>query len=549
MTRNRLILILIVLLAFALRFWWVASLPPGLTWDEAALGYNAYSILKTGRGEHGHLLPIVFTSFGDYKPGLYIYADVPFVALFGLNETSVRLVSVLAGTLTVLLMYFFAETLFGKDREKHKLSIGLWPAFVLAINPWHIHFSRGAWEVNLFVFILLASLLLLIKSFQKRWLIVPSIVLALLTLDTYQAAKMLTPLLWFTTLVIYWPQSLRLLKRLKRHYFEIAAIVIVIALTVGLLYLNLTGPAGNRLNRLSLFNYNPEYTQTDKKIDSQNPLTLSLFHSQFNLYYHAVASRYLYHFSPEVLFYEGSVISDRGHIPHMGMLYMVDAFWILIGLAALMKLRNSRIQKFVFSLLLLAPVPAALTLSEFSTTRALFMVIPLTLIIGLGLERVIRKWPIWLLIPILGLYLANVVYGMDLYFFHSARGIAAEYNYGYKQAIEDIVKYPAKDIVFTDVYGQPYIYYLFYTQFDPATYQAHNDFTDEGVDVGRVGRVGNVEFHQFSYQEIFNRPDTLFIGSIGNIPDNFNYQDPKVEFYDEIRAPDDRVVFRVVKSK
>ena len=68
-----------------------------LLWDEAALGYNAYSILETGRDEYGQILPIIFKSFGDYKPGFYVYLTLPFIKVFGLNELSVRLPSIILG--------------------------------------------------------------------------------------------------------------------------------------------------------------------------------------------------------------------------------------------------------------------------------------------------------------------------------------------------------------------------------------------------------------------------------------------------------------------
>ena len=92
------ILVAALLLGFYLRIHNVANMPNGLTWDEAALGYNAFSILKTGRDEFGKFLPIIFKSFGDYKPGLYVYLAVPSVAIFGLTEFATRLPSVLATT-------------------------------------------------------------------------------------------------------------------------------------------------------------------------------------------------------------------------------------------------------------------------------------------------------------------------------------------------------------------------------------------------------------------------------------------------------------------
>ena len=80
------ILILILIVAAFLRLFKLGSFPVSLTWDETALGYNAFSLLKTGRDEYGKLLPLVLKSFGDYKPALYSYLTVPSVLIFGLNE-------------------------------------------------------------------------------------------------------------------------------------------------------------------------------------------------------------------------------------------------------------------------------------------------------------------------------------------------------------------------------------------------------------------------------------------------------------------------------
>jgi len=104
-------------------------------------------------------------------------------------------------------------------------------------------------------------------------------------------------------------------------------------------------------------------------------------------------------------------------------------------------------------------------------------------------------------------------------------------------------------IIFTDVYGQPYIYYLFYNKFDPSTYQKLNSFQGGGVDVGKVDRVGDkIEFHQFSHTEIFNHSNTWFVGTKGNIQDEFNINNSRVEYYSEIKIPNNEPVFRLVKT-
>src|SRR5690348_9476830 len=139
---------LIVAFAFILRIYNVASVPPALSWDEVSIGYNAYSILKTGRDEHGKFLPLdAFVAYGDYKPPLSIYTAVPFVGLFGLNDFAVRLPAVFFGTLTVVLAFFLVRQLFQKTGGSDDLA--LITAGVLAVSPWHVNLSRGGFEANI----------------------------------------------------------------------------------------------------------------------------------------------------------------------------------------------------------------------------------------------------------------------------------------------------------------------------------------------------------------------------------------------------------------
>src|SRR5689334_10972459 len=175
------ILILIIALAAVLRLWKLGSIPPGLTPDEASLGYNAYSILKTGRDEYGKFMPIIFKSFGDYKPGLYVYTSVPFVAIFGLNEWSVRLPSAIAGLISVYLIYLIVSQLFPEYKYLGKIS-----AITAGVNPWLIYLSRGAWEANLSLTLTLLGIYFFIRSFRRKEFLYLSSISFALTLLTYQ---------------------------------------------------------------------------------------------------------------------------------------------------------------------------------------------------------------------------------------------------------------------------------------------------------------------------------------------------------------------------
>ena len=100
-----------MLLGLVLRLAFLGQIPQGLHRDEAFLGYNAYSILKTGSDISGNFLPIHLESF-YFSPNGYSYFSIPFILIFGLNSFSIRLASFLFGSLTIPLIYFLSVKLF-----------------------------------------------------------------------------------------------------------------------------------------------------------------------------------------------------------------------------------------------------------------------------------------------------------------------------------------------------------------------------------------------------------------------------------------------------
>src|SRR5579872_5976613 len=116
MNRTLLLVIFLVVVSAVLRLWAFGSVPPSPDWDEAALGYNAYSILHTGKDEYGAFLPVVLRSFDDYKPALYAYLVIPFLFIFGLSLQAVRAPSVVFGVLAVIIVFFLCEELFNNKK-------------------------------------------------------------------------------------------------------------------------------------------------------------------------------------------------------------------------------------------------------------------------------------------------------------------------------------------------------------------------------------------------------------------------------------------------
>src|SRR3989344_1757391 len=186
------ILLFILFLAAFLRLWKLGTIPPHLTADEAALGYNAYSILKTGKDFWGTSFPIIFKSFGDYTPGLYVYLAAPLIAILGLNEFSVRFPNAIFGVIIVYFVFLIARIIFERAKYKNFERIALYVGFLAAINPWLIQFSRGAWVPNLALALTLVGIYFFLKSLEKSKFLLVSAIFFGLTLISYQGAKLST---------------------------------------------------------------------------------------------------------------------------------------------------------------------------------------------------------------------------------------------------------------------------------------------------------------------------------------------------------------------
>ena len=158
---------IIIFVAIVLRFWQLGNIPPSPDWDEASLGYNAYSIMATGRDEYGKFLPVILRSFDDYKPGLYAYLIIPFIKLIDLNIIAVRLPSAIFGVLAVIGTYFLVKELFKKTHLSLRYpasNVALLTSLLLALSPWHLQFSRIAFEAQVGLSLNIFSILFFVKG-------------------------------------------------------------------------------------------------------------------------------------------------------------------------------------------------------------------------------------------------------------------------------------------------------------------------------------------------------------------------------------------------
>ena len=174
--KNLFILFSIFIFSLLSSFYKLGENPPGLYFDEASIGVNAYSILTKGVDEHGNKFPLVFKAFGDYKLPVYVYLTSISMFFFGKNEFAVRLPAAFGGTLTVLILYFLIQDLSKLDNKFLSLSnkpkkYALLSSFLFSISPWFSHFNRGAFEVTLATFFFVLALFFINKLLLKKKLI------------------------------------------------------------------------------------------------------------------------------------------------------------------------------------------------------------------------------------------------------------------------------------------------------------------------------------------------------------------------------------------
>jgi hypothetical protein len=175
--------------------------------------------------------------------------------------------------------------------------------------------------------------------------------------------------------------------------------------------------------------------------------------------------------------------------------------------------------------LLLAPIPAALTRDSVQIVRSMSLSIPLVYLSALGLLEFIRllstlpqKFTIFKKIVLISLVLfsfGSFAYYLDLYYQHAAPKSPQDYLYGYSEAAKNVVSHQSRypRIIFTDFFGQPYIYYLFYSRYSPSRYQQNDHYTSASLDTGKVDSLDNISFRGPTLADLSSEVPTLAIFS------------------------------------
>lgn len=454
-----------------MRLWNVEQVPSRLTVDEMSIGYNAYSILKTGKDEWGVILPKAFQAFGDYKQPVYIYLTIPFIALFDVTATAVRLPSILTGVALIGLMYILVKKNFGELPA-------LCSALVITFSPWAIQLSRIGFESNVALALFVGGLIALQLAREKnswKWGVITGMLFAL-SCYTYVAFRLIIGLLMVCLGFFSYKQ-----KAWRKSWLISFVTLIIFLLPLGKELISGSGTA--RFSQISLFS---DTGITAQELERRNfcflvnqsilPKVCQIFFTQELFLVSRFAQQYLSFFSFTFLFWEGD---DSLYLnpPGFGEFWLILLPAFIFGVIYFFKLskKTHRWLQFIF---LITPIPSALV-AEPQIVRGSAVMFFLSMLIGLGI------WRSWEVIKHHRYKMPIVVMSCLLLFFS---GMYSQLNYHVVYAnqyadafspfppeLSDAVaqhEVQYQTIYFSNKYfSDAHIFLAFYQKIDPAEYQ------------------------------------------------------------------------------
>lgn len=498
------VFLLILSLSFFLRFYKLGDIPAGLHADGASQGYNAFSLLQTGKDRYGQSLPILFRSFGSYQPPIYTYLTIIPVALFGNSIFSARFISALAGSLLAILTYFFTLHLFNKNKDKFVLaSIA---ALTVTVAPWSILFSRLVVEANLALLLFVLSVFLFIYSLKKiQFLPIASLILGISTHAYY--SERLIAVVFLPLFILLFKDTLlgkgRIFSFRNKKWIILAILLFLITQIPHFIILK-SGAFTRRFDQVS---YIGNQTKNESKILNIGKTTIN---------------NYLIYYSPKNLFFDSDTNIGRT-MPGLSVFYGWFLIPFLLGVWYLLKLnKSSELIKIITLLLIITPLPAAFTGDFFYPLRVLDFLWILSLIISIGLFQ------IYLLIKqnLLKIFLFSFLFLYSLFSLYISYFIlfkyekAENYGYAYVKLINKLSEYKDKQVII-DLARDPGIgvRIAYLTNYPPEKMQNQlrpqlkTPYYSSTINTDEVYKINNIEVKPLSFGNKCKK-DLILVGDI-----------------------------------
>jgi prepilin-type processing-associated H-X9-DG protein len=235
-------------------------------------------------------------------------------------------------------------------------------------------------------------------------------------------------------------------------------------------------------------------------------------------YIKTILRGYLVHFSPNWLFITGDLY--RHQAPDMGLLYFWEAPFILIGIFQLIR-KKARENIFFIGWVLLAPIAASPTTPVPHAIRTLVFLPSFHVFCAMGLISVFSflykrsvKWTIPLTVGIVVIIIGYFIYYVHMYFIHTNIEYSRYWYYGYRQAVEysEAHKGEYKKIVVSTDLEQPYMFFLFFSKYDPNKYLKQGGTVSGNFDE-EFNHFDKYEFRKINWQNEKRDGSVLYIGT------------------------------------
>lgn len=540
MSKTTFVLIVILSAAAFLRFYQIDTNPKAMYGDSLTGVYDAYSIYKTGHDQKGNFLPLVF-SLGGGRPGGYIYASVPFAALFGPTALASRMVSVLSGIGIVFLLYLLGKKLFS-------INVGLVIAAIAALNPWELSLSRGPFESHFALFLTLLGFYFFILGFKKSyWFLVFGLSFFLAS-QTYSTYRLTIPLL--TMLLLVWMGRKEILKHLKKKLFILSLFIIASSLILSI-YLTLSRGKEDRFDIINIFK-DPairhsisQKVKSERLLDNLSPTLSYKLHTTYLELGAVLVENYLGNFFPDFLFLHGDG-SARHNPAEMGQLLWIDAVLLLLGLIYLYQ-TNKKLLVLLAGWVAVAPIPTSLVGGPHGLRSSLLLP-PLLILAGLGLMKLWgnRSQPrnAAVLVVLGFVFLFQYVLFSDKFYLVAPKKQARFWSISAKEAFILAEKNRQKFdfiILSNDIDNMEFAYPT-YAKLDPGEVMKQNQ---------SPAKIGEFKFFKYGNIHIGSLPNTRVTQFIKDLPGSALYigaskEQPYLENYKIIRGFDNEVDLVVV---
>lgn len=472
-----LLLVLIFLLAGFLRFYKIDQIPVSLYWDEVSIAINSNFIAETGRDEYGHRLPLLFKAFNDYKSPGNIYLTVIPVKLFGLSEFSARFVSAFLGTFLVIIMFFLGKSLGELSKKKINTDyLGILCAFLLSISPWHIQFSRSGFEANSGLFFVTLAITLFILFINKKdyKFFFPSAIFFAISCYFYRSELIFAPLFFLFLLLLNY-RTLLIRKNIVKSILGIAIFFFVLLPFIPAMA---TSEGMSRGNQVSIFNPDNSFdkvVESSRKLEVSNKNLISkIIYNRRISYADLFLENYTSYFGYNFLFKWGDS-NERHNVMGMGQFYLWQLPFLLIGLFYLFKIRK-KAAAIIISWILIAAIPAALSVPDSHALRSLNMLPAFILLISFGIFALYiylpKKTHLWISLIFAIIITISFFHYVNLYK-KSSILYGKSWGDGYMQLFNYLGESNHQNngkILISGHYWQPYAYALFYTGYHPKAY-------------------------------------------------------------------------------